>query len=75
MIGILSRSLACREPVWLQAHARLRERLWALAGEHCRFGYRVQVFEAKHWVTQVKPLAASASLPGTRWLIQATPSF
>jgi uncharacterized membrane protein len=34
------RSQADREPVRPRAHARLRERLRALAGEHRRFGYR-----------------------------------
>jgi putative transposase len=39
LVGI-SRSLADREPARPEEHARLRERLRALAGEHRRFGYR-----------------------------------
>ncbi len=39
LIGI-SRSVAEREPRRERAHARLRERLQALAGERRRFGYR-----------------------------------
>ena len=36
----LSRSVAEREPKRARDHARLRERLRALAGERRRFGYR-----------------------------------
>jgi putative transposase len=36
----MSRSLAGREPLRPKQHARLRERLRALAGENRRFGYR-----------------------------------
>ena len=36
----ISRSLAGREPVRPKGHARLRERLRALAGENRRYGYR-----------------------------------
>jgi hypothetical protein len=39
LVGI-SRSLACRVPLRPKEHARLRERLRALAGENRRYGYR-----------------------------------